>query len=1027
MASCSSTGSSVQNRSNIKKDSESTLDSIAVKKIVDGNYITNSSSSSNCNNETTTITTISTTASSVIQEPSKNNDFGNTTKSKILDLKTTSKGLDQGFADLVDEVEKPVLISIPETSLSGIDSVLNGIKINESLSDPVLENKDGGKTAVTLTALYELLLVTRQEMEKLRKIQEQMLNVDYIKKYFSSMQNKSESVDDRSTPKSEPLVIDITNGDVSSEDNSKMSSDSSQTSKDGSRKRSAESIKESSEPKFVYKVLTSEISKQPSHNDQSHNSDEMNNPKKRMKMSGNEHSETEKSQAENDDQNDKGGLKNSNSHNSRLRDLLGISNTELDVVPIDESVTLQSVLSAKVPTPVSSASQENTSGYASTSANTGSSNNAESSNKSYTKEYYENGRQHSSESQDSNSFRRSSAEIPNLIPSSQSSARSNSDEYHRDPERLIKLAQTLPNSTLRPKHNIGVVSTSGIMVADQPRMQYPPTRHLKHSLMTVSEPQPLMSHHPVPILSQAQIKYVNERRILPKPLQQQHQLQHQHPHQQQHQHHQQQLLQHSQESSTEGERRLYMQQYINSQRDVDSSGLSTVKNAQTAQTFQPKIIIPQVDKESYSTTDLQGQQNPLHDSGLHSSSSIQSSVPVLPPVSHSFSNIVKRPSAFTSNQNYGYRQNGSNVRISDVVPTGQSINLGPSMHLPSLPPTKPFPHAPPHHSQDQHVGSQPLLQVEKNVQPNVMTVPQHSAVPMTSKLTQNQFHGPHVSMHQKQMSQGPLVYTVPSHSYPPSSHQVHPSYMSQHQHMTAEGSMASYHSEQTRNSSPGRPQIVSPSQHKPKMGNGISPSGYGNAPHYQVIPVSKQISPNQSQSPNRISPHVQSPSAYPSRVQIPPQLSPHHQPPQVRNINPPPPPYRASSPGKSLLASHSKLLMQHQQQQQKHQQDNQSIQYNKGDSPTIQGSSNNSPILSRKHYPGEKQIQMVQVHPNTNGIRESSDYNNPNVASSSPTSTSSRKKCLICPQSAQFLCSGCKTAWYCSKECQVCQKIKELL
>lgn len=42
-----------------------------------------------------------------------------------------------------------------------------------------------------------------------------------------------------------------------------------------------------------------------------------------------------------------------------------------------------------------------------------------------------------------------------------------------------------------------------------------------------------------------------------------------------------------------------------------------------------------------------------------------------------------------------------------------------------------------------------------------------------------------------------------------------------------------------------------------------------------------------------------------------------------------------------------------------------------------------------------------------------------NARGNSDASRSEKKRCLNCPQQARFLCSGCKKAWYCSEQCQV--------
>ncbi|KAL7631426.1 UNVERIFIED_CONTAM: hypothetical protein RMT77_018271 [Armadillidium vulgare] len=634
--------------------------------IINNSSITNR----NCNyaNEISNIpTTINTTVKS-------NKELSANKRVNKLDPKI-SRDYYQQFSDLVDDLEKQTPLPVPETSNS--NSILNDNKIfvYDSRTSPVLINNNDEATCVTLDSLYELLLDIRQEMEKLRKIQEQILN-EYTSISFNSTKNKLEYADERSTPDSEALVIDLGNEYDSSENNVKISTNYSQPTEDMSRKRPAEPLMESTKSKFIVKFLTSEGGMDFLENYQSYNSLEITNSPKKLKTNIAKNEWHETCPSENDLQKDKGMDINYSTRTSRFGKSLGISNSKADTEVIEIS---KSVLNNIEPHPIRLSAQDTHSECTSISANN--SNNSDCPEEMYSKEGYKNQRKLASDTKDRNSLR-----------------------------RLLKA------------------------------------------------------------------KFTNDIKVLlQKALREE-------------------LIQYSQDR----ERRRYLKQYLNDLKKMDNLSINTVKNYQNMQALQPRIIIPSLSNESNSAMEFQKQQNILQAPALHSSSSFKPSAPFLQSESYTLPSTVNR-SAFSSNQNHNYWQNENRVRTVETEPTRESITTETSAFSS---PTKPFLHNNLRYNLYQHVGYQPIIHQEKNVQSDTMTIPQHSEVPCESVLNQNQCYDPLSYVSQNQMSQCPLACRVIPQNYSHASNLIPPSYISQHYNMIDQVPEAFCHFEQSRNCNP---------------------------------------------------------------------------------------------------------------------------------------------------------------------------------------------------------------------------------
>lgn len=81
---------------------------------------------------------------------------------------------------------------------------------------------------------------------------------------------------------------------------------------------------------------------------------------------------------------------------------------------------------------------------------------------------------------------------------------------------------------------------------------------------------------------------------------------------------------------------------------------------------------------------------------------------------------------------------------------------------------------------------------------------------------------------------------------------------------------------------------------------------------------------------------------------------------------------------------------------------------------------NHQSHFSSNLHPGSALHHMVQarLHPNTNQAI-------PNIQRNT-TGSGGEKLCFRCSQPARFICSGCKKAWYCSEHCQVSATSKEI-
>ncbi|XP_071516343.1 uncharacterized protein [Panulirus ornatus] len=67
-------------------------------------------------------------------------------------------------------------------------------------------------------------------------------------------------------------------------------------------------------------------------------------------------------------------------------------------------------------------------------------------------------------------------------------------------------------------------------------------------------------------------------------------------------------------------------------------------------------------------------------------------------------------------------------------------------------------------------------------------------------------------------------------------------------------------------------------------------------------------------------------------------------------------------------------------------------------------------IVSAGLHPGSHQV--------SSSVMSNSNIGQHNSSSTSGSGIGEKRQCLNCPQSARFVCSGCKKAWYCSEKCQ---------
>ena len=356
------------------------------------------------------------------------------------------ENLPQSKSIPVSEEERPVLISIPEPPLPSFSSMLNDLKIGETSHSEQNENKDVVPSSL-IAALYHELLRTRVEVEKLRKVQEQMLQTKREEK------TNSES----------PSFKDNTKAAPSSEEESK--------SKNEADRNCVHVQDESSDYKFVYEIPESK--------------------KRRLSLDGLSLSPQKKSKALTntgevitiqynlpDENKPKELLEDGN---LRLRNLLGISNDELDVVPIEESLNFSkrsSPLQATEENPESasivldSKQDERKQGLLKSSK-----------------------QPQSSKMQDRPSTSAIS-ELPNLIPSSIASVRIQKpfESLESSNGRKVAIQQWHDRKVTNVRTNTHITANTD----NENRAQH------KLDLISVPEPKSLVSHHSIPILSQSQ-------------------------------------------------------------------------------------------------------------------------------------------------------------------------------------------------------------------------------------------------------------------------------------------------------------------------------------------------------------------------------------------------------------------------------------------------------------------------------------------------------------------------------------------